>query len=285
MAAGTALFTAVAAYAGTIYEGALYTLRETVSVMPSVTTFGDVSGFAPRIGKQYGSVTFASVAETADLTAQKFDPSNLSTLTPGEFGAQVMLTDQRVESDPEGVAADAAFELGLGAADYIDAALCTDFASFTGGTVGGTGTTLAWSSIAAARAIMKYNKVPGPYFCTVHPYQWHHLVKEAATNGGATFNPAPGFSEQILRQWLVSSLFGDVTFIVSANVPIGGTTGSAGMYSRLALAYDQRRGLRIEPQRDASFRHTELNATLGFAHGVWAPTRGVLVLSLANTPS
>ena len=288
MAAGTSLFSAIAGIAGTIYEGAVYALRETVSIMPSVTVFGDVSGFAPRIGELYGTVTFDSVAETVDLTPQLFDPTNQQTLTPGEFGTQVMISDRRLESDPQNYLSDVALEMGLAAADGIDVALAQKFASFTGGTIGSAAGTVRWQDISAAKSLAKGLKVPGPYWCVLHPYQWKFLVNEAVTNGGVAGQISPAISEQIMRQYFVSSLFGDVTFIVSANVQIGtsgGTAGTAGFYNRQALAYDQRRGLRIEPFRDPSFRHTELNATMAFATGVWLPARGITLLGTAPTPS
>lgn len=288
MTAGTSLFTGVAGIVGTIYEGAVYALRETVSIMPSVTVFGDQSGFAPRIGELYGTVSFDSVAETVDLTPQKFDPSNQQTLTPGEFGTQVMISDRRLTSDPERYLANVALEMGMAASEAIDVALAGNFASFTGGTIGSASGTLTWSSISAARSLAKGLKIPGPYFCVLHPYQWKFLVNEATTNGGVAGQIAPAISEQIMRQYFVSSLFGDVTFIISANTQIGtsgGTAGTAGFYNRQALAYDQRWGLRIEPFRDPSFRHTELNATMAFATGVWLPARGITLLGTAPTPS
>lgn len=288
MTAGTSLYTGISAIVGTIYEGALFTLRETVSIMPTVNIFGDATGMAPRVGEQYGSVTFASIAETADLTPQKFDPTALQTLTPGEFGAQVMISDQRLESDPENYAANVAFELGQAAADSVDAAIATAFASLTGGTIGSASGTLTWAKIASARAYAKGLKIPGPFWCVLHPYQWNLLVQEAVTNGGVAGQISPAISEEIMRNYFVSTLFQDVTFVVSANVAVGtsgGTAGTAAFYNRLAIAYDQRRGLRLEPQRDASFRHTEVNATMLYASGIWAPARGITLLGTAPTPS
>ena len=58
----------------------------------------------------------------------------------------------------------------------------------------------------------------------------------------------------------------------------------AGFFTRDALAFDLRRAMRVEPDRDASLRSTELNATMIFAHGVWRPTRGIILKSDASTP-
>lgn len=56
------------------------------------------------------------------------------------------------------------------------------------------------------------------------------------------------------------------------------------VFTRDALALDMRRGLRIEPERDASLRSTELNGTMIFAHGIWRPARGVLIHSDVTAP-
>ena len=285
MAAGTRLFSGVSAIVGTIYDGALYALREAVSIMPTVTVFGDATGFSPRIGELYGTVSFDSVAENADLAPQLFDPTNQQTLTPGEFGSQVRITDRRLESDPERYLANVALELGMAAADSVDVTLAQAFANLTGGTINVTGGTLQWQHIASARSLAKGLKIPPPYYCVLHPYQWKFLVNEAVTNGGVAGQISAAVSDQIMRQYFVASLFGDVTFVVSANVQIGTLVGTAGFYNRAALAYDQRRAFRLEPFRDPSFRHTEVNATMAYAAGAWHPLRGIQIRGSAPTPS
>lgn len=56
------------------------------------------------------------------------------------------------------------------------------------------------------------------------------------------------------------------------------------VYARNALAADMRRGLRIEPDRDASKRASELVATMIYAYGTWEDDHGVLVHSDASSP-
>lgn len=56
------------------------------------------------------------------------------------------------------------------------------------------------------------------------------------------------------------------------------------LFSRDAIAIDLRRPVRIEPERDASMRWTELNTTLVYATGSWRPERGVILKSDASTP-
>lgn len=57
-----------------------------------------------------------------------------------------------------------------------------------------------------------------------------------------------------------------------------------GIFNREALAFDLRRGLRIEPERDASARWTELNSTMIYAASEWRAERGVILKSNAEGP-
>jgi hypothetical protein len=72
----------------------------------------------------------------------------------------------------------------------------------------------------------------------------------------------------------------------SANLtPDGGDDVTAGIFSPMALALDVRRAPRIEPERDASRRATELNLSAVYAHGVWRPKFGVKLISDATVPA
>jgi hypothetical protein len=64
----------------------------------------------------------------------------------------------------------------------------------------------------------------------------------------------------------------------------GRNYATGAIYERSALAYDLRRALRIEPQRDASKRATELNASIIYAAATWRPTRGVQLRTDASSP-
>ncbi len=75
------------------------------------------------------------------------------------------------------------------------------------------------------------------------------------------------------------------TGVTVAVTTAGSQYAKAGLFTRDALALDVRRGLRIEPQRDASLRSTELNATMIYAKGVWRPTHGVIIETDASSPN
>jgi hypothetical protein len=78
--------------------------------------------------------------------------------------------------------------------------------------------------------------------------------------------------------------------VTGDTVTIAGTTAGAGyatggFFTQDAIALDIRRGLRIEPERDASARATELNASAIYASGLWRGYRGIKLLSDATAPT
>lgn len=276
----------ISSYMQTIYEDAMFIARE-MSVMPSlVLTFDNETDEArTRTRSEYGSATVTAIGETDDLSGQAFTPAGAEVLTPAEAGAQFPITDKRRSADPFGVMDDASRELGMATAKKINSDLLGDLASLTGGTVGSAGTTITWGHFFAALAqaeVATKNTAPG-YFCVLHTYQWHQLAKSVAAS--ATVTNAPNFQDQVMRSWYVGTV-GPVDIHVTTDLTIDGSDdATGGMFAREAIAYDERRPLRLEPERDASRRLWELNATTVYAHGVWRPSFGIQMVFDAAVPS
>jgi len=123
-----------------------------------------------------------------------------------------------------------------------------------------------------------------PYVAVLHPTHWHQLATTAAVAG--TVTNAPNFQDEVMRRWYVGTAAG-VDIFVSNNVPAGSTSTDSysAMFNPRALAYDLRRDYRLEPERDASARAWELNATMLYAHGVWRPLWGAYILCDAQAPT
>lgn len=265
-------------YIQKIYEDAMFVAREN-NLMSSLVTNYQGQGIAPRVSSEYSAGTIGALADSDDLASQAFTPTVLSTLTPAEVGAQFLITDQRLESDPMAIQQNAALELGSAMATKIETDLIGDFGSFTGGTVGTAGSVLSWGRLFAAVAQLRAQKAPAPYYCVLHPYQIHDLAKEAAP-AGSSMN-APNFGDEVMRMRYFAQAAGAFIF-ESANITAG-TASVAGVFSPMALALDVRRAPRIEPERNASLRATELNLSAVYAHGVWRPKWGVKIISTTNT--
>ena len=268
-------------YIQKIYEDAMFVAREN-ELMSSLVTNLSGQGIAPRVASEYSTATISAVNDDDDLTSQSFKPTVLSTLTPSEVGAQYLITDQRMESDPMSVMQSAAQELGFAMANKIENDLLSNFSSFTGGTAGVAGSTLTWGRFFAAVSQLRAQNAPGPYYAVMHPYQWHDLSKEAAISG---LQNAPAFGDAVMANRVVGRAY-DTSIFISSNVDINASDdATAGIFAPMALALDVRRAPRIERERDASRRADEINLSAVYAHGTWRPKFGVQLISDCTIPT
>lgn len=265
-----------------IWEAALMYARMNLVMPELVTVFTDQAGMQDRKVTEYAAGTVVTgLAETTDLTAQAVGRALLSTLSPAEVGTMYFLTDRRIASDPEDVAADIAEKVGYEVFKQVETDLVGLFDNLTGGTVGTAGSALTWQNIYQGRARLAAAGVPGPYSVVLHEYQWFDLA--TAVNVVALSSGAPlRIRDEIQSRYYVGSV-GDMNFYTNGVTSAGGTV-YGGIFNRQAIALDIRRGFRIEPQRDASLRGTELNVTMIYASGVWRPSYGVAIVSDATAP-
>ncbi len=279
-------FSDVSTLALAIQEDAIFIERDTNFMSQIVQVYTDGNGGNTRTNYQYNAGTAYTINETDDLTSSAFAPAALSTLTPGEVGLQFFLTDKRVESDlPENIRTDAASELGFAARDKIESDLLGLFTSFSGGTMGTAGSAITWGQVFAAATVVRTNSKSraAPLYCVVHEYQWHALAK-ATSVAGITLAQIPTALVGPGGSWYVGTAAG-ITFYSTTNIAIASSSAYGGLFQRQAIAYDVRRPIRIEPQRDASRRGWELNMSSLYAYGTWMPKYGVALLGAATAPT
>jgi len=236
---------------------------------------GAAEGSEARKFYQYSAVTINAVGESDDLTSAAFTPSILGTVTPAEYAAQIFLTDQRIASDWNMAREDAAAELGAGMGNNVDSALCGLFNTFTGGSVSHTGSLFTWAYFFEGMSKLRAALAPMPYTFVCTPAQWFSLGQAASV--GATVTNAPNIQNEFGRNFYVGSVAG-VEIYVTENCETSSTDAYAGIFSRQALALDIRRSFRIEPERDASRRGIELNASMIYGAGLYRPTFGIYYL-------
>lgn len=285
MAIGLSGVTELNSYFANLYEDAVFAVHEDTIATRLVRNFTNGNGDQTRSFTTYPTITPASVAETEDFAAPTaFSKSLLATLTPGEIMSQVLLTDRRIETDPQSARQDASIELARGFADKIDQDILGNFNSLTGGTVGSLGGTMLWGYLYAAISILRAGKVPRPYYAVLHPYGWHDLAGVAMVSG--TVTNAPDFQDEVQKRFYVANVAGLDGIYISANTETSGGTGAYGaVFNPNAIGFDVRRGIRLEPERDASKRAWELNMTALYATGAVRPLWGVQVLHDITTPT
>lgn len=283
MATGYSGTADISGYFNAILEDAMFVLRED-SLMPQlVTLYGDSSGWEDRKLSKYPQIAAQTIGETEDLNAPTvFDKQAEVTLTPIEAAAQVILTDRRIETDPQNARADAATELGGAISDKVETDLVTLFLSFTTSKGAGAGNAFTLTSVANGLSVLRNAKVRGPYAVVVHPYQWLDVWVEIGKP--TTSVVASEAANKALNDYFVANLV-NAQWYQHSLIPVDSSDdAAAGVFNRQALALDTRRAPRLEPERDASKRAWELNITAGYAKGVRRNVCGVKLISDATAP-
>ncbi len=225
----------------------------------------------------YPTVTATAPGENADLTSTTIS-TGVANLTVLENGIMTTLTDYAMNVSESDVVRDLGKLFGEAIAKKIDTDLTALFDGFT--TEIGDGTTaFTADSIFQAVAQLRKSGVPGDDLaCVVHPLVAYDM-KKSLTNTFA--NPNPGVGNEALRTGFVGQIAG-VSVYETANMADSsgnnpGTTGDykGALFHRDALGLAMLSDLKIETQRDASLRATEIVATAVYGVGELHDSYGV----------
>ena len=245
---------------------------EEQSLMRNLVTMYNIDGQAGKTVQvpKYPSITAAALTEGTDMTSTAVSTSSVS-ITVAEVGAQVFLTD--LAAMGSGNPAD---ELGTVLGNAIATKMDVDLIALFDGlstSLGGTTTELSVAALFQAAATLRANKVRGRIVGVFHPYQTYAL-KASLTN--TMVNPNAGdLQNEAMRTGYVATIAG-IDIFESANVAVDGSGDSKGaIFSPQAFALAMKRDFNIEPQRDASNRGSELNATAIYGVGELDDTYGV----------
>ena len=257
-----------------IVREAIFTAQETSLVRNLVTTY-DLSGEGKSIQVPiYPEVSASALTEGADMSSTTVSTSSV-TITAAEVGVQAVLSDLAARSSARDIAADLGKVLGEAVAKKMDEDLIALFDGFST-SIGSAGTELTAPFIFNAAARLDAVNAPGPKYAVIHPYQAYNL-KAGLTNTFA--NPNGGdLQNEAMRNGYVGTLAG-VDIFESANISIDGSDDSKGAVFvpsalGLAICWD----INIEPQRDASIRGFELNATACYGVGELKDNYGIEML-------
>lgn len=245
---------------------------EEQSLLRNLVTVYNIDGQAGKTVQvpKYPSISAAALTEGTDMSSTAVSTSSVA-ITVAEVGAQVLLTDLAAmgAGNP---AEELGTVLGNAIATKMDQDLIALFDSFTG-SLGATTTELTASYLFQAAATLRANKVSGRIVGVFHPYQTYAL-KANLTNTFA--NPNGGdLQNEAMRNGYVGTIAG-IDIFESANVAVDGSGDAKGaIFAPQALALAMKRDFNIEPQRDASNRAFELNATAVYGVGKLDDSYGV----------
>ena len=266
-----------------IYEDALFIAREN-NIMTRLVTNYSARGWMDRKLSIYPEIVAETVAEAEDFAnPTTFNKTLLATFTPAEIMSQVVLTDRRIETDPDDARRDASLELGNSISTKIDKDILGNFSSFAAG-VGSAGSALTLDNCAAALSKLRNANAPNPIYIVLHPYGWHDIWNELGTPA-ATYAFQGELANEALRSFFVGSWL-SISWFTSANISVDASDDAVGaMFNPQALGFDSRKAPLMEPERDASLRAWELNISAGYAHGLRRDAFGQSITHDATAPA
>jgi N4-gp56 family major capsid protein len=245
---------------------------EEQSLMRNLVTMYNIeaqAGTTIQVPK-YPAISAAALTEGTDMSSTAVSTSSVS-ITVAEVGAQVLLTDMAAMG-----AGDPATELGVVLGNAIATKMDKDLIALFDGfstSLGATTVEMTAAYLFQAAATLRANKAPGRLVAVLHPYQTYAL-KANLTNTFA--NPNAGdLQNEAMRNGYVGTIAG-IDVFESANITVDGFGDAKGaVFAPEALALAMKRDFRIEPQRDASNRAWELNATAIYGVGELDDSYGV----------
>jgi hypothetical protein len=233
-----------------------------------------------------GSLSAAGLTEGTDAAFTQYS-TGVVTLTVAEAGLVLAITDLLNVSDIVDMG-HYAEQAGQALANKVT----TDITALSSGfsnSVGSTTVDLTEANILDGIQTLAAAGVPGPYHGILHPQQWRDLA--AAVGGTLTPAGTTGSESvaQVTRAFGAEPAFGGglmdlygVNWSISSNVPTA-TAGAdrSGMIvsPRYAIGYLEKWPARVEMERDASLRATEIAVTAAYAVGELLDAAGVQVLT------
>ena len=257
-----------------IIAQARFTAEEQSLMMGLVTRYdiGADAGKTIQVPK-YPAIAAADLTEGTDMSSTTVSTSSV-TISVGEVGAQVVLTDVAAmgAGNP---AEELGTVLGNSIATKMDKDLIALFDGFSS-SLGAAAQEITVADLFKAAATLRAAKVTGPMAAVVHPFQAYQL-KANLTNTFA--NPNGGDAQNTAMVNAYVGTIAGIDVYDSANITVDGNDDAKGaVFAPEALAIAMKRDFQIEPQRDASLRAFELNATAVYGVGELDDSFGVEML-------
>jgi hypothetical protein len=262
-----------------ITQEAIFTFQETSVMRPLVTLYPIVGAGKTVEIPVYPAITASAVNEATDLTNTAVNPTS-ETITASEVGVMTTLTDLARDSASRNVGADIGKLFGEAIAKKVDTDLATLLDSFTTTIDSAGGVELTADKLFQAQAILRSLNVPAPYYGVFSPKAVFNLKKTLTAAGYNTnANAISDIGNEALTNGYVGRVAG-IDIFENANIAINANDDSAGgVFHPMSLGLALKEDFKVETQRDASLRGTEIVASICYGTGVIKNNYGVRVIS------
>lgn len=231
------------------------------------------------------ALTASALTEGTDLSSNTAFAPTAATLTVGEVGLKLTLTDLQAQGGIVGTE-----HYGSQAGQAVAEKRTTDLVALMAGfsnSVGATTQDITEAYVLDAIAQLRGAKVPGPYVTVLHTDSYY---KELIASIGSSFsalatqgnsvrgesNDLPGAGDA----GMVGELYGTTLLVTPLVSEDGNADKENGMYNpNRAIGYVERWAVRPELERDASLRGSEIVVTAAYATGEVDDTSGVRIIT------
>ena len=260
-----------------ITQEAIFTFQETSVMRPLVTLYPLMGSGKVAEVPVYPAISAAAVNEATDLSNTAVNPTS-ATITASEIGIMTTLTDLGANSASRNVGADIGKLFGEAIAKKVDTDLVGLFSSFTTNTAGAAGTELTADLLFKAQAQLRTLAVPAPYYGVFHPKAVFNLKKTLTQAGYGTSSAAISeLGNEALRNGFIGRIAG-IDVFENANLSIDASDDSVGgVFHPQALGLAMKEEFKVETQRDASLRATEIVASIVYGKAAVKESFGVAV--------
>jgi hypothetical protein len=260
-----------------ITQEAIFTFQETSVMRPLVTLYPLMGSGKVAEVPVYPAISAAAVNEATDLSNTAVNPTS-ATITASEIGVMTTLTDLGANSASRNVGADIGKLFGEAIAKKVDTDLCGLFSSFTTNTGGAAGTELTADLLFKAQAQLRTLSVPAPYYAVFHPKALFNLKKTLTQAGYAgTATAISEIGNEALRNGYIGRIAG-IDVFENANLAIDGSDDSVGgVFHPASIGLAMKEDFKVETQRDASLRATEIVASIVYGKAVVKESFGVAI--------
>ena len=259
---------------------AQYTAQEESIMRPLVNMFpvANAVGNTVQIPK-FGLLTIEDgLTEGADLLGSDLETSAGATINMAERAAMTLLTDDAVETMPNyNLAAEIGRILGGQMAERFDTDAMGVFANFKAANdIDASVDGLDADVLFQAAAKLRIEKARGQMVGVFHPAATYQLKKQLANAGAAELGSLSNVGNSALASGLVGSIAG-ITIFESTLVGANG-----GVFALDALGGAMKRDVRLETERDASKRATEVVGSAVWGFSAVKPENGVSITTVTT---
>lgn len=215
----------------------------------------------------------AATAKDTNTTSQ--------TITLAEHVVYHQITDMLRDSSFSNVMAQIGDQSGRAIAESMDAQAFATFSNFAVN-VGGAGEELTAERILRAAAILRTNKLTGPFYAVVHPGAAFNLKKQLSAVGGSVAQTASNVGNRVLDGFYIGTIAG-VQIFESALVPTVAGDVINGVFAPTAIGHAMRGSIEMNELYLPKERATDVVLKAVAGASVLQASHGVMIRTEINT--